>query len=174
MQGRTCILVTHNLALCVPQSSYVVYLDNGVVDIQGSAAKVIASGKLGDDVNMSRPGSAIASQMPSRVPSSLGNESEDTTLVDDGGHSNGNGSSKAAKSKNADKGAKQDAMKETKAEGGVKWNVVVLYLNSMGPWYVILCHFLFTQAKFFQHVVDQAHGSHILTWKSSFIFDSPS
>ncbi|TVY94129.1 ATP-dependent bile acid permease [Lachnellula willkommii] len=135
MQGRTCILVTHNLALCVPQSRYVVYLDNGIVDIQGSAAKVIASGKLGDDVNMSRPGSAIASQMPSRVPSSVGSESEDTTLVDDGGHSNGHDSGKASKSKNTDKGAKQDSMKETKAEGGVKWNVVVLYLNSMGPWW---------------------------------------
>jgi ABC-type multidrug transport system fused ATPase/permease subunit len=135
MQGRTCILVTHNLALCVPQSRYVVYLDNGNVDIQGSAAKVIASGKLGDDVNKSRPGSAIVSQIPSRVPSSVGDESGDT-LIDDGGHINGKDSSKTAKSKSVDKGAKQNAMEETKAEGGVKWAVLVLYLKSMGPWYV--------------------------------------
>lgn len=135
MQGRTCILVTHNLALCVPQSKYVVYLDNGNIDIQGPAADVIASGKLGDDVNKSRPGSAGASQVPSRVPSSIGEESGDTLIED--ADSNGKDGGKAAKVKSADQGAKADAMSETKAEGGVKWAVLVLYLKSMGPWYVI-------------------------------------
>ncbi|TVY84175.1 ATP-dependent bile acid permease [Lachnellula suecica] len=135
MQGRTCILVTHNLALCVPQSRYVVYLDNGKVDIQGSAAEVIASGKLGDDVSKSsRPGSAVISRIPSRVPSSVGDESGDT-LIEDAEPSNGANGSKAKKVKSVDKAEKEDAMKETKAEGGVKWAVLILYLKSMGPWW---------------------------------------
>lgn len=132
MHNRTCILVTHNLALCVPRSRFVVYLDNGKVDIQGSAAAVMASGKLGDDVNKSRPGSADISRMPSRVPSSVGDESGDT-LIEDAAPANGKDGSKA-RAKSVDKGPKQDAMKETKAEGGVKWTVLVLYLKSMGPW----------------------------------------
>jgi ABC-type glutathione transport system ATPase component len=136
MQGRTCILVTHNLALCVPQSRYVVYLDNGKVDIQGSAEEVMASGKLGEDVNKSRPGSAPASRIPSRTPSTVGDESGGT-LIDDAEAPN-NGSTldkKQSKVKSADRGEKKDAMKETKAEGGLKWTVVILYLKSMGPWY---------------------------------------
>jgi len=139
MHGRTCILVTHNLALCVPHSRYVVLLDNGKIDIQGSSEDVIASGKLGDDVVKSRPGSAEVSRMPSRVPSSVGDESGDTLIGDPNSLLNGNGN-RLSKVKSVDKNAKKDtkgtkdAMAETKAEGGVKWTVLALYLRSMGPW----------------------------------------
>lgn len=135
MHNRTCILVTHNVALCVPQSRYVVYLDNGKIDIQGSAEEVMASGKLGEELNKSRPGSAAVSRMPSRVPSSVGEESENTLVnqpdaIDDSGKVD----KTLSKIKSADKAPKKDAMDEVKAEGGVKWNVMVLYLSSMGPW----------------------------------------
>ncbi|KAK7757282.1 Transporter of the ATP-binding cassette (ABC) [Diatrype stigma] len=130
MKNRTCILVTHNTSLCVPSSEYVVLLDNGRVDIQGAATEVMASGKLGEEIqNRSRPGSSHVSQVPSRVPSSVGEESG-TTLVDDGGNGNANGkplSKKEPKSK--------DAMEETKATGSVKWPVIKLYLRAMGSWW---------------------------------------
>lgn len=134
MNGRTCILVTHNLALCVPQSRYVVLLDNGKIDIQGASEDVIASGKLGDEVVKSRPSSAKVSRMPSRVPSSVGDESGNTLIGEespDGDH--------ISKVRTNDRKAKdskdtKDAMAETKAEGGVKWTVLALYLRSMGPW----------------------------------------
>ncbi|EHK97094.1 putative ATP-dependent bile acid permease [Glarea lozoyensis 74030] len=129
MLGRTCILVTHNLALCVPQSRYVVYLDNGKIEIQGPAEEVMASGKLGEDLNRSRPTSAAASRIPSRVPSSVGDESGDTLLEP------GEASNKLKKSKSAQTEGGKDAMEETKAEGGVKWEVLALYLKSMGPWW---------------------------------------
>jgi len=139
MHGRTCILVTHNLALCVPQSRFVVVLDNGKIDIQGSSEDVIASGKLGDEVVKSSSGSAEVSRMPSRVPSSVGDESGNT-LVGDPESPDGNGDN-LSKVKSIDKKGKKDpkdntkdAMSETKAEGGVKWTVLALYLRSMGPW----------------------------------------
>lgn len=141
MRGRTCILVTHNVALCVPQSNYVVLLDNGKVELQGSAEDVIASGKLGDDVVKSRPGSANISRIPSRVPSDVGDDRSDT-LVDEvdaaNGDTNGKAASaaKAARRKSIDAGAKKPTLDEEKAEGGVKWEVMVLYLKAMGPWYV--------------------------------------
>ncbi|KAH8683197.1 hypothetical protein BGZ60DRAFT_368935 [Tricladium varicosporioides] len=134
MINRTCILVTHNLALCVPRAQYVVYLDNGKVDIQGSAEEVIASGKLGDDVSKSRPGSASISRIPSRVPSSVGDETSDTLVGEpEDPHSVEN--TKLKKIKSANTTPKKDAMEETKAEGGVKWTVLILYLRSMGPWW---------------------------------------
>jgi hypothetical protein len=136
MNNRTCILVTHNLALCVPQSEYVVLLDNGKVEIQGSSEEVMASGKLGDDVNKSKSGSAAVSRIPSRVPSSVGEESGEI-LADDLEVTIGNGkvNRRLSKVKSFDQSVKKDAMAETKAEGGVKWTVLVLYLKSMGPWY---------------------------------------
>jgi len=133
MNNRTCILVTHNLSLCIPQSRYVVYLDNGKVDIQGPSEEVVASGKLGDDVQKSRPGSSSISRIPSRVPSSVGEESGGT-LVDE---ANGNGATdkKLSKIKSHDKAEKKkDAMDEKKSEGSVKWAVMVVYLKAMGPW----------------------------------------
>jgi len=139
MQGRTCLLVTHNLALCVPQSKYVVLLDNGKIEVQGPAEEVIASGKLGEDVFKSRPGSAVISRIPSRVPSSVGDESGETLIEDaETTHGIGNGKLTKVKSKSSHKEPKKDAMDETKAEGGVKWTVLALYLKSMGPWYVLI------------------------------------
>jgi ABC-type multidrug transport system fused ATPase/permease subunit len=135
MRKRTCILVTHNLALCTPQSRHIVLLNNGQVELQGPSEDVIASGKLGDDVNKSRPGSAAHSRMPSRVPSSVGEENGET-LVEDIPEANGNVkiNRKLSRVKSVEQSLKKDAMAETKAEGGVKWSVMVLYLKAMGPW----------------------------------------
>ncbi|KAI2608176.1 P-loop containing nucleoside triphosphate hydrolase protein [Hypoxylon fragiforme] len=128
MKGRTCILVTHNTTLCAPLSEYVVLLDNGRVDAQGPANDVIASGKLGEEIrSKSRPGSSDASRVPSRVPSSVGDES-DQTLIDNGGHAT-SGVKSDTRQEN------QSSLKETKATGAVKWQVIGLYLRAMGTWW---------------------------------------
>ncbi|KAI3321698.1 P-loop containing nucleoside triphosphate hydrolase protein [Xylariaceae sp. AK1471] len=130
MKGRTCILVTHNTTLCVPLSEYVVVLDNGRVAAQGPSLEVIESGKLGEEIrNKSQPGSHHVSRVPSRAPSSVGEESGDT-LIDDGGVENANGKASIKRSTQ-----KQDAMKEDKATGAVKWSVMKLYLSAMGRWW---------------------------------------
>ncbi|KAI1438277.1 multidrug resistance-associated protein [Xylaria sp. CBS 124048] len=129
MKGRTCILVTHNTTLCVPISDYVVLLDNGRVAAQGPSLELIESGKLGDEIrNKSQADSQQASRVPSRAPSSVGEQSGDT-LIDDGGrdHANGKPSKKLSQ--------KQDAMMEEKATGAVKWPVMKLYLRAMGRWW---------------------------------------
>ncbi|KAK0619751.1 hypothetical protein B0T14DRAFT_537418 [Immersiella caudata] len=131
MRHRTCILVSHNISLCVPSSDYVVIMNNGRVTAQGSPKEVIASGKLGDDIlPKSAPGSAHISRVPSRVPSSVGEESG-STLVNEP-----DGSAKTTQAKAAKKEKKkQDAMEEQKATGAVKWPVLKLYLQAMGSWW---------------------------------------
>ncbi|KAI1145683.1 multidrug resistance-associated protein [Nemania diffusa] len=130
MEGRTCILVTHNTTLCVPQSDYVVLLDNGRVATQGPSLEIIESGKLGEEIrNKSRPGSQPVSRVPSRVPSSVGEESGDT-LINDAVDEGANGNPAPKKSTQ-----KQDAMREDKATGAVKWPVMKLYLSAMGRWW---------------------------------------
>ncbi|CAK7266275.1 Transporter of the ATP-binding cassette (ABC) [Sporothrix epigloea] len=145
MRNRTCILVTHNISLCVPFSDYVVIMDNGRVTAQGLSQDVIASGKLGEKIlHKSATGAADISRIPSRVPSSVGdceNENgDDSTLIDNGGAadpslpSDVNGAAATANSKKKIV-KKQDVLEETKATGAVKWPVMKLYLGSMGPWW---------------------------------------
>lgn len=131
MRGRTCILVTHNIPLTVPHSSYVLVMDNGRVSVQGDANEVIDSGKLGEEVQKLKPGTASASisRIPSRVPSSVGDESGDT-LIDGGEDADGLSQAKSG----GKKGDKKDSMEESKAVGAVKWPVLKLYLGSMGRW----------------------------------------
>ncbi|KAH8664360.1 ABC transporter type 1, transmembrane domain-containing protein [Xylariales sp. PMI_506] len=137
MKDRTCILVTHNVTLCVPWSDYVVVLDNGRVSSDGAPAEVIASGVLGEELQMkSRTTSANVSRVPSRVPSSVG-EASGETLVDNGGASTLNGKPDV-------KEKKKDAMEETKVTGAVKWPVMKLYLSAMGSgWFWVMTVFVF-------------------------------
>lgn len=136
MKGRTCILVTHNVQLCVPSSDYVVLLENGRVTAQGPPQEVIASGKLGEEIQRSRPASHNASRIPSRVPSSVGDE--ETMVNSNGDASEAADSSKKDKKKEQPKGLPE----ETKATGSVKWPVLKIYLSSMGPWWFWLVAFM--------------------------------
>lgn len=154
MRNRTCILVTHNISLCVPFSDFVIVMNNGRITNQGPSQEVIASGVLGEEVlHKSATGAADISRIPSRVPSSVGDEAENgdgATLIDNGGAadpslpSGGNGAVDAADKKAKKVTKKQDALEETKATGAVKWPVMKLYLGSMGPWWfwlVAVCVF---------------------------------
>lgn len=125
MRNRTCILVTHNLQLCALASDYIVLLDNGRVAIQGPSQAVISSGKLGEELQKSRPGSAGASRIPSRVPSSVGDDELNGDALD--GAINVGGKK--------DVPPQIDAMDEGKATGAVKWPVIKYYLQAMGPWW---------------------------------------
>ncbi|KAK0368022.1 ABC transporter [Colletotrichum tamarilloi] len=130
MAGRTCILVTHNLQLCAPSSHYVVCLENGRIAAQGPSAELIAAGKLGEDVQKAAINSASVSRIPSRVPSSVGEDGSET-VVNPGDES----ASDARSKKNDKKKEQKDAMEEKKAVGSVKWPVIQLYLSSMGAWW---------------------------------------
>lgn len=146
MRNRTCILVTHNIPLTVPYSSYVVVMDNGRVSIQGDSNDVIDSGKLGGEVQKAKPGTASASisRIPSRVPSSVGDESGETLVnaAADGDHL-------SRPNYGAKKGDKKDSMDESKAVGAVQWPVMKLYLTSMGGWWFwLLAIFVFGLQQF--------------------------
>jgi ABC-type multidrug transport system fused ATPase/permease subunit len=133
MTHRTCILVTHNVALTVPEADYVVVMDNGKISIQGTSDKVAASGALGKELLESRPTSRAGSKAPSRVSSDLEEQVERAN-----GDSNGvrNGTAKAVPGAEVSEGQKSGQKhKESKATGSVKWSTIKMYLVAMGPWY---------------------------------------
>lgn len=140
MYKRTCILVTHNVALCVPRSQHVVVLNNGKVACQGSAEEVLSSGALGEDLLKSRSASKGNSQMISRVPSSdyLGAKSS-VKLNGEPKQANGTANETTkdatANGKGHSENENANIRTEGKAEGGVKLQVIRLYLAAMGRWY---------------------------------------
>lgn len=127
MMNRTCILVTHNVALTVPQAHHVIVLDNGKIAAQGKPDEVAASGALGDDLLKSRPTSRSSSQRPSGRQTAVEEQSEEES------HTNG-----TATNGPAAKGTKQEDARpklvESKAVGSVQWSTVKMYLKSMGSW----------------------------------------
>ena len=146
MRDRTCVLVTHNIALCLPWSEFVVVLSNGKVVGQGKPREVMASGVLGDEASKSRPTSKDGTRTLSPPTSE-----ESTKDANGNGHGTAhqeiqaNGHAKPssedestksqADSKDKDPNANANARTEQIAQGGAKWSVVKTYLESMGPWY---------------------------------------
>lgn len=49
MSGRTCVLVSHNVALTVQKADWIVAMNNGRVDRQGTPLQLLDSGHLGED-----------------------------------------------------------------------------------------------------------------------------
>jgi ABC-type multidrug transport system fused ATPase/permease subunit len=127
MLNRTCVLVTHNIALTVPQADHVVVLENGKVAAQGKPDNVASTGALGDEFFKSRPASRASSRGLSRVPSQHGDDAADENSAAANGNANGT----------ADKANKDEKshMTESKATGSIKWSTVIMYLRSMGSWY---------------------------------------
>ncbi|MCJ1388337.1 hypothetical protein MMC18_001183 [Xylographa bjoerkii] len=144
MMHRTCILVTHNIALCAARSQFIVVLANGKIAAQGDPREVMISGALGEDA--SRPASKSGTRPPSRSGSKAdlqSGASTDTNAEDMDVKPNGqaNGSAKNSKAKpqadDDDEGA--NARTEGKAEGAVHWQVIQMYFASMGssPYWIL-------------------------------------
>ena len=168
MFGRTCILVTHNLALCVPRSHYVVALLNGKISAQGSPDEVLASGALGDELLKSRPGSKGGSQTHSRDPSTMdlnGAATKDTNghVPEAKGHANG--APKGPESKPKSKEENANIRTEVRATGSVNINVIKMYLVAMGPWHYWLLAFA---AFGLQQVGSVACNVWIRTWANRY------
>lgn len=47
MKGRTRILITHHVGLCISGASYLVHLENGRINLCGSPEELEAAGTLG-------------------------------------------------------------------------------------------------------------------------------
>ena len=135
MMHRTCILVTHNIALCAARSQFIVVLSNGKVAAQGNPQEVMISGALGEDV--SRPPSKSGTRPPSRSDSESHSKAStetkpNNTDVRSNGHTNGSAKKSKSKPQADDKDVDAVVRTESKAEGAVDWRVIYMYFTSMG------------------------------------------
>lgn len=167
MADRTCILITHNVTLCVPRSHFVVVLDNGKIKARGSPDEIMSSGALGDDMLKSKPVSKAGTRAHSREQSTLNllDSSQDVAwnTQDENGY---HGSPLERKlSRSTGPVENDNARTESKAEGGVKMAVIKTYLAAMGPWYFwIIIFFLFGA----QQIAAVATNVWIRKWANSY------
>lgn len=123
MRGRTCVLATHHIQLCVPRSAYVVKLEAGRVSAQGPTHVMVSQGLV--DAQMIH---------------------NDSVTREDAGPSD------AAERLTPPRGGLQDEQEtmatsrpdEDRAEGAVPWSVVRNYLQAMGSivfWILIVVGF---------------------------------
>jgi ABC-type multidrug transport system fused ATPase/permease subunit len=131
MLNRTCILVTHNVGLCVPRSQFVVVLANGKISSQGEPEKIMQSGALGEELSMSRSATEVHSRLQSI---------HDVKTADPRGNNEPTAGStesteELSTTSKAQAGENANRRTEEKAVGAVSWKVMRLYLTSMGPWY---------------------------------------
>ncbi|KAK5111256.1 hypothetical protein LTR62_005284 [Meristemomyces frigidus] len=150
MYNRTCILVTHNVVLCLPPAEFAVVLDNGRIATQGTPSQVISSGLINEDLSKLEAitASRNASTLPSRVPSGIGGD-RSLEEAESNGHlklpnlnpaaTNGlpNGDPLTRTVSKDIPGMNQKVVEdqtEKKAEGAVKIQVILQYLHNMGGW----------------------------------------
>ena len=150
MAGRTCILVSHNVALTVQNAYFVVMMDNGRIKAQGSPEELLTSGHLGGDELVA---SSICSSRASSTSKlkGLDGKSEkmkaDVTAID--------AKLKAVTGlEEVDKNTSGKLVEdESKAEGALSFDVFKSYMKSFGgKWVWIFLLFVY----FF------AEGVHIL------------
>lgn len=120
MEGRTCILATHNTHLALPHCDYAVCLQNGQVKAQGTLDALVKAGVVSEDV-LDRKGEQ---------------SSYDISLDD---HGSIHAAASPGNMQQGDERQAQDLVgeaerdyEEDKFSGAVSWEVIKSYITCMG------------------------------------------
>ncbi|GME85332.1 unnamed protein product [Ambrosiozyma monospora] len=120
MAGRTVVLVSHNVALCLKKAGFVVVMENGRVKCQGTVEELVAKKEIDEEVVASLNATGDSSSSLSSFHSkSAGAHNESTDVASDGDDEDA-----------VNKGKLME--EETKREGAVSWNVYKSYFKYFG------------------------------------------
>ncbi|KAK9238147.1 hypothetical protein V1525DRAFT_125797 [Lipomyces kononenkoae] len=159
MYGRTCILVSHNVALTVVGANHIIVLNNGTVQFQGTPEEAFEAGVLGDDEllqqsistrnsSMAVSRSESSADLVSKQHAPIGAPAEESrksvtdevevteSVIEDSGEQS------VCQPKNPPPPLVQAEESEI---GQVKLNVYLTYFRSMGPgwyWLIVLIAFV--------------------------------
>lgn len=125
MEGRTCILISHNIALTLRNAELVVLLENGQIKDQGEPLALLQKGLLGED-------ELIKSSILSRHASSVNLKDKSSASL-----ANAVKNKEEPKTKQTEEERMKDGKlveEETKAEGVVGLSVYKWYLDIFGGW----------------------------------------
>lgn len=126
MEGRTCILVTHNIALTMKNADFVVMIEDGKVKEKGTPIELLAKGLLGEDENMKKSiisRSASSASLKGKSERSLGTTPAPVEIVQDSTPVKDDG---------------KLIEEEGKAMGFVGKEIYKWYIKMYGGWYTIV------------------------------------
>ncbi|RUS34665.1 hypothetical protein BC938DRAFT_479221 [Jimgerdemannia flammicorona] len=148
MKGRTRILVTHHVGLCLPGAKYLVKIDGGRLTVKGEISDLKARGELKEvledgDIDSIDHGSSSSETLTEDVVENVldeaGSSSSDSTKPAN------EPTSVATKTTSTPRKLVQDEKKE---EGHVKYKIYTMYFFAAGGfafWVSVLGTFLLTQ-----------------------------
>ncbi|KAK8854514.1 hypothetical protein IAR55_003253 [Kwoniella newhampshirensis] len=169
-EGRTVIMVTHQVNLVAPAASFIVMLDNGKVATSGSPSELSASGALElieeESTSSSKTSSNSSTLAPEEgLPSGDIIESQlDGAEADALALQKKVDADKAADTTDEVKLAKQLVTAETSGQGQIGFSTYLLYFKSMGGlffWIAILSAFLGS------HTLQVVNNAWIKEWANS-------
>ncbi|KAI5308352.1 hypothetical protein KEM55_005940, partial [Ascosphaera atra] len=175
MFDRTCVLVTHNVALVAPKAEFIVLLSNGKVAAQGSPAEVTASQAAADCMLVDELESALQSERTSATatrPASSSDLRRSAAASDNEGVEETSAVLATSaprptkdKSRRKRKHVAPPVFEEEKSIGSVKWSTIFYYLTCMGPWY----YWIFTVVGFAcEHTLSVATNVWIRQWANAY------
>ncbi|GEQ70295.1 hypothetical protein JCM33374_g3971 [Metschnikowia sp. JCM 33374] len=136
MANRTCILVSHNVALTIQKADWVVVMNNGRIEHQGTPEDLMSNGHLGDDELVR------SSVMNSRSQSSTNLETLESKNSEMKAKSQAIESKLQKLAEDDDEVVRTDGKlveDETKADGVVGLNVYTDYAKEFGGWFTWTC-----------------------------------
>lgn len=155
MQNRTCILVSHNVALTVQNADWVILMENGRVKKQDAPEKLLSSGDLGADDLVKNSVLNSRNQSTSDLKALDNKEARNNDLKAKSAVIDAK--LKAANDKHTDEAEVSDIQKsdgklvedELKAEGAVSLSVYLGYFKFFGGftiWFFMLSSYILSQA----------------------------
>ena len=134
MQGRTIILVSHHVQLCVPGASYVVALDNGRVQYQGSREEFVSSGAINalvQSTNQDQGGDKAEAELVEAVEEKIALQAET-----DESDPHSESSSTVAATPKSEKKPRKLVEEEARAVGRISREIWETYIRACGNgWY---------------------------------------
>ncbi|RAL12903.1 P-loop containing nucleoside triphosphate hydrolase protein [Aspergillus homomorphus CBS 101889] len=125
MQGRTCILATHHTQLVVSHADYIVMIDHGEVQAQGTASDLIRTGLLGDSmIDPEKQACPQGQSSKAKIATSFESQSASEEM-----------DSEDETDSTEVKAEPKPQYREEKSAGAVPWQVIKTYFASMGSWW---------------------------------------
>ncbi|KAL1925554.1 uncharacterized protein VTP21DRAFT_437 [Calcarisporiella thermophila] len=166
MKGRTCILVTHAVGLCLPGARKIVVVNNGRVVANGTAEELLDAGVLSEDILLERqnleedsvptPDEVTAEEILAGGKDAAQQDQLEKQQMKGKDVQAAHTASSSTTSVNTNVDTKTGngrlIQEEERAKGKVKWSVYVNYFRAVGGpgfWVFMLSLLAFTQVCYF-------------------------
>ncbi|RUS21137.1 P-loop containing nucleoside triphosphate hydrolase protein [Endogone sp. FLAS-F59071] len=178
MKGRTRILVTHHVRLCLPGTKYLVKIDNGRLTVKGEIHELRANGELRE----------ILKDEEVDIDSATVVSSGENTIIDDSIEDVADEAAAASSSSSSTQKLTIDSIKDSreadakttstprklvqvehKEEGSIKFKIYKMYFYAAGGyvfWIFLLCIYIATQ------ILQVAENNWLRIWSNAYDSDA--